>query len=91
MHTQKIVVNSKVGLCSRAATYFIETAKQYRSRIWVKKDECIADAKSLLGILSLCVKKGTPITLIADGQDEKEAIDALLDLIISMNENHCHS
>ena len=48
------------------------------------------DAKSLLGILSLCVKKETPITLIADGQDEKEAIDALLDLIISMNENHCH-
>ena len=49
--------------------------------IWVEKEERRVSAKSLLGVLSLGIVKGTNITLIADGSDEKEAVDALVSLI----------
>ena len=49
--------------------------------IWVEKEERRVNAKSLLGVLSLGIVKGTNITLIADGSDEKEAVDALVSLI----------
>ena len=53
------------------------------SGIWVEKEERRVNAKSLLGVLSLGIVKGTTITLIADGVDEKEAVDALTSLIES--------
>ena len=45
------------------------------------REERRVNAKSLLGVLSLGIVQGTVITLIADGSDEKEAVDALADLI----------
>lgn len=47
----------------------------------MEKEERRVNAKSLLGVLSLGIVKGTNITLIADGSDEKEAVDALVSLI----------
>ena len=52
-----------------------------KSGIWVEKDDRRVNAKSLLGVLSLGIVKGTTITLIADGADEKEAVGALVDLV----------
>ena len=49
--------------------------------IWVEKDDRRVNAKSLLGVLSLGIVKGTTITLIADSADEKEAVGALVDLV----------
>ena len=46
-----------------------------------EKDERRVNAKSLLGVLSLGIVKGTSINLIADGPDEKEAVEALVELI----------
>ena len=48
-----------------------------------EKDERRVNAKSLLGVLSLGIVKGTTITLIADGSDEKEAVEALAELVRS--------
>ena len=52
-----------------------------KSGIWVEKEERRVNAKSLLGVLSLGIVKGTTITLIADGPDAKEAVEALAQLV----------
>ena len=83
MYTREITVKNEVGLHARPATYFIQKANEFKSGIWVEKEERRVNAKSLLGILSLGITKGTTITLIADGPDENEAVDALVKLIQS--------
>ena len=80
MVTQEVTINNEVGLHARPATFFIQKANEFKSGIWVEKDERRVNAKSLLGVLSLGITKGT-ITLLADGSDEKEAIAALSELV----------
>ena len=81
MVTQEVTINNEVGLHARPATFFIQKANEFKSGIWVAKDERRVNAKSLLGVLSLGITKGTTITLLADGSDEKEAIAALSELV----------
>ena len=81
MVSKNVVVNNQVGLHARPATFFIQKANEFKSSIWVEKEERRVNAKSLLGVLSLGIVKGTAINLIADGADEAEAVDALADLI----------
>ena len=81
MVAKEITVKNEVGLHARPATYFIQKANEFKSGIWVEKEERRVNAKSLLGVLSLGIVKGTTITVIADGSDETEAVEALVDLI----------
>lgn len=83
MFSKEVVVNNQVGLHARPATFFIQKANEYKSGLWVEKDERRVNAKSLLGVLSLGIVKGTSITLIGDGPDEEEAVNALADLVAS--------
>ena len=83
MYMKEAVVNNQVGLHARPATFFIQKANEFKSSIWVEKDERRVNAKSLLGVLSLGIVKGTSINLIADGPDEEEAVAALVELITS--------
>ncbi len=81
MFTKTITVNNQVGLHARPATFFIQKANEFKSSIWVEKDERRVNAKSLLGVLSLGITKGTEITLIAEGVDDRTAVEALETLI----------
>ena len=81
MVTQEVTINNEVGLHARPATFFIQKANEFKSGVWVEKDERRVNAKSLLGVLSLGITKGTTITLLADGSDEKEAVAALSELV----------
>lgn len=83
MITKEAVINNQVGLHTRPATFFIQKANEFKSSIWIEKDERRVNAKSLLGVLSLGIVKGTTVTLVADGADEQEAIDTLTALINS--------
>ena len=83
MYSREVVVNNQVGLHARPATFFIQKANEFRSSIWVEKEERRINAKSLLGVLSLGIVKGTGITIMADGADEEAAVSALADLISS--------
>ncbi len=83
MFMKETTVSNQVGLHARPATFFIQKANEFKSSIWVEKDERRVNAKSLLGVLSLGIVKGTPITLIADGPDEEAAINGLVELISS--------
>lgn len=83
MITKEVVIKNQVGLHARPATFFIQKANEFKSSIWVEKEERRVNAKSLLGVLSLGIVKGTEITIIADGADEDEAIATLAELIDS--------
>ena len=83
MFSKEVVVQNQVGLHARPATFFIQKANEFKSSVWVEKDERKVNAKSLLGVLSLGITKGTSIALIADGADEQEAVTTLVNLIAS--------
>ena len=83
MSVKDVVIQNQVGLHARPATFFIQKANEYKSSIWVEKDERKVNAKSLLGVLSLGIVGGTTIKIIADGSDEKEALDGLVSLVES--------
>ena len=83
MVSRDITIKNSVGLHARPATFFIQKANSYKSSIWVEKEDCRVNAKSLLGVLSLGITKGTTITLIADGVDENAAIEGLILLVDS--------
>ena len=83
MFMKETTVNNQVGLHARPATFFIQKANEFKSSIWVEKEERKVNAKSLLGVLSLGIVKGTPIKLSAEGADEEAAIKALVELIDS--------
>lgn len=84
MISRDVTIKNSIGLHARPATFFIQKANSYSSSIWIEKDEDRrVNAKSLLGVLSLGIVKDMTITLIADGVDEKEALDGLEELINS--------
>ena len=76
-------VTNQVGLYARPATFFIQRANEFKAGIWIVNDERKVNAKSLLGVLSLGITRGTKITIVADGSDQEEAVDSLVDLISS--------
>ncbi len=83
MVVKEVVVQNQIGLHARPATFFIQKANEFKSSIWVEKDERRVNAKSLLGVLSLGIVGDTEIKIIVDGVDEAEALDALIKLVES--------
>ena len=77
MKSISITVHHKVGLHARPAALFVQTAQKHQSKITVTVDEKTANAKSLLGLLSLGVTQGTTIQINAEGTDEESALDTL--------------
>ena len=71
MVTQEVTINNEVGLHARPATFFIQKANEFKSGIWVEKDERRVNAKSLLGVLSLGITKGTTITCLPTAATKK--------------------
>lgn len=85
MTVRETVVSNKVGLFARPATFFIQKANEFKCSIWVEKDDRRVNAKSLLGVLSMGIMDGNTISLIADGEDEAEALEALAKLVSSVS------
>lgn len=83
MFSKEVLVSNQVGLHARPATFFIQKANEFKSSVWVEKEERKVNAKSLLGVLSLGITRGVNISIIADGPDEEQAVMALVDLIAS--------
>ena len=83
MYSKEVVVQNQIGLHARPATFFIQKANEFKSSVWVEKDDRKVNAKSLLGVLSLGITKGTQINIMADGADEESAVITLVNLIES--------
>ena len=83
MISRNVTIQNSVGLHARPATFFVQKANTFKCSIWVEKEDCRVNAKSLLGVLSLGITRGTKITLIADGEDEAVAVAGLAELVDS--------
>ena len=81
MVKKEMTITNNIGLHARPATFFIQKANSFKSSIWIEKDDRKVNAKSLLGVLSMGLAKGMVVTLIADGQDENAALEALVSLV----------
>jgi len=82
MVIKEIVVKCESGLHNRQATYFVQKANEFDSRIWLESENRKMNAKSLLGIMSLGIVTGAKVTLSAEGADSEAAVNALEALLL---------
>lgn len=81
MIEEKIIITNKLGLHARAAAKLVTLASSFQSRIELKTSCKTANGKSIMSVMMLAASKGTEITLIINGSDEKQAVAALKVLI----------
>lgn len=86
MITKEIIVKSSTGLHARPATLLVKKASGFKSDIYIEHHGKKANVKSLIGVLSLGVNKGSRIILSVNGDDETYAMDELAKLIESLPE-----
>jgi phosphocarrier protein len=78
---KEVIIRNEVGLHARPAAEFVEVARRFDCDITILCNGNVANAKSMLRVLALGIKKGTVIKLVTDGADEDEALAALCELI----------
>ena len=78
-----VTIINKLGLHARAAAKFVNTAQKFASVVTLSNDDRTIDGKSIMSVMMLGASQGVDLTLRADGDDEKEATEALTALIES--------
>lgn len=86
MYKREVILESKTGLHARPASIFVREASKYKSDINIIKENQKYNAKSIMGILSMGASKGDVLTIEAEGEDEKEAVDSLVENIKGIKE-----
>ena len=81
MLSAKLKIVNKAGLHARASTRFVQAANKFRSNVTVKKDGQEVNGKSIMGVLLLVASLGSEIIVSCDGDDAKECLAALTDLV----------
>lgn len=81
MIERRVQVKLKLGLQARQAALFVQEANRFSADIFLEKDEKKVNAKSIMGVMSLAVAKGTEVTLSSEGNDAEQAVTALARLI----------
>lgn len=79
----RLTVRHEIGLHARPASVFVQAAKRFEAEIQVSRGGQRANAKSLLGVLTLGAEQGAEITIHAEGEDAEEALKALETLVES--------
>jgi phosphocarrier protein HPr len=83
MISQNVTVTNQTGIHARPAALFLSTASKFKANLTVTNNGKSGNAKSLLSLLTLGIKKGSEITITAEGEDEKEAVAKLVKLVES--------
>lgn len=81
MKEAKVIIPNTLGLHARPASLFVKLAEKFKSRITVEKDGIIVNGKSIMSLLMLVAECGSTLVIKADGPDEDEAIEALVNLV----------
>ncbi len=81
MITKEIMIKNKLGLHARPAALFVKTASKYISSIKIKKNDTEIDGKSIMGLMMLAAESGSKLIIMIDGEDEGNAMNALIKLI----------
>jgi phosphocarrier protein HPr len=92
MTSRTVTVVNQLGMHARAAAKFVHLAARFEARIVVSRPGREMDGKSIMGLLLLAAARGTIVTIAADGPDERDAADALAQLIVSgFGEDACNA
>jgi phosphocarrier protein HPr len=81
MIERNIMIINKLGLHARAASRLVTRASSFEAQIWLSRDDREVNGKSIMGVLTLAAARGTTLLIRADGNDEKEAMEAIENLI----------
>ncbi|WP_066192399.1 MULTISPECIES: HPr family phosphocarrier protein [Gracilibacillus] len=81
MVEQEVVIAIEPGLQARPAAQFVQMANNYTSDIYIDKDNKRVNAKSIMGLMSLVLTKGSSIRIVVDGNDQKEALNDLVKFV----------
>ena len=81
MQKATIRVNGKDGLHARPAAEFVQLCKKLKSDVKLEKNGTTIPGKSIIGIMSLGISRGEEVTVVAEGEDEAEAINAIKELL----------
>ncbi|MEY3909319.1 MAG: Phosphocarrier protein HPr [Pseudomonadota bacterium] len=78
--TSTKIIN-KLGLHARASAKLTQVANQFKSDIWIEKNNKKVNAKSIMGVMMLAASQGSDITITTEGSDEKDALNSIVALI----------
>lgn len=81
MIKRELMITNRLGLHARAAAKLVQLANQFQSQVFISTERMSANAKSILGVLTLAASRDTPVTLEVEGPDEAEAIQKIEALI----------
>lgn len=85
MTENQVQVELKSGLQARQAALFVQEANRYQADVYLQKDDKKVNAKSIMGIMSLAISKGSSVTISAEGSDEEQAVEGLIAMIQKEN------
>ncbi|RMG28623.1 MAG: HPr family phosphocarrier protein [Gammaproteobacteria bacterium] len=81
MQEREIEIVNKLGLHARAAARLVNLTSRFESRIEMGRNGQMVNAKSIMGVMMLAASRGTRLKVIAEGPDEREAIEAIVELV----------
>jgi phosphocarrier protein HPr len=79
--SEKLAVINKLGLHLRAAAELVKVANKFKSQVFIHHGVQNVNAKSLMGLMTLAAAKGTELEFAVEGEDAKEAMAALKQLL----------
>lgn len=80
MVKRPVTIRNNMDMENRPIAHLVQEASQYKSSVYIEMDDKKINAKSIMGVLLLGIKQGESIYVLANGVDEKEALDALEEL-----------
>jgi len=80
MIEREVTIRNRAGLHTRPASMLVKTASQFDSDVYLRRDNYEINGKSVIGVMTLAAEQGATLTLVVDGDDEREAADALAEL-----------
>jgi len=81
MYEKEVKIINRAGLHTRPASMIVKTAAKFNSDIYINNNGYTVNAKSIIGVMTLAASIGTNLIIRAEGKDEKEAVEALVELI----------
>jgi phosphocarrier protein HPr len=81
VYSEDVTIENELGLHARPAALFTRTASRFKSEVFVTKDGQQINGKSILGVMMLAAYQGTVLCIQAEGEDEQEAVTALVELV----------
>ena len=81
MQTKEVEIVNKLGLHARASSKLTKLASQFKCEVWATKNNRRVNAKSIMGVMTLAANKGSRIQIETTGDDEVEALTALVALV----------